>query len=126
MRFLLGLIPALFLMACNAEPPASGAPRGMPEALQSAALAYEEAQIAGDATTLGRLIADDYVLVGNDGVRSNKAELIAFWTADDFDPSPVTVTEPVEHVWTDGAALGGTVILPAFSLDSPYTQRSMN
>ena len=49
--------------------------------------------------------------IGSDGARQNKTELIAFWTADGFDPSPVTVTEPIEHVWPDGAALGGTVIL---------------
>lgn len=110
MRFLAAPIPAFFLIACNASPP-SAAPRSVPPALEAAAMAYEEAQITGDATTLGRLIADDYVLVGSDGSRSNKAELIAFWTADGFDPSPVTVTEPIEHLWTDGAALGGTVIL---------------
>ena len=53
MRFLAALIPAFFLIACNAAPPATTTPRGVPEALQSAALAYEEAQISGDATTLG-------------------------------------------------------------------------
>jgi hypothetical protein len=79
--------------------------------LTAAAERYEEAQIGGDAAALNELIADDYVLVGSDSARQNKAELIAFWTADGFDPAPVAVTDPVEHRWTDGAALGGTVTL---------------
>lgn len=110
MRIVAALFPLLMLVACNAPAPPS-ASAGVPPALATAAHEYEEAQIAGDGETLSRLIADDYVLIGSDGTPQNKTELIAFWTADGFDPSPVTVTEPIEHVWTDGAALGGTVIL---------------
>lgn len=111
MRIIAALLPAVFLLACNAAPPAATTPDGVPPALESAAQAYEEAQIAGDGAALNALIADGYILVGSDGARQNKAELIAFWTADGFDPAPVTVTDPVEHVWTDGAALGGLVTL---------------
>lgn len=108
MRIVLALLPALLLLACNqsASPPADNS-----ASLHEAAQRYEEAQIAGDAATLEQLIADDYMLVGSDGARSNKAELIAFWTMDGFDPAPVTVTEPIEHIWSDGAALGGMVTL---------------
>lgn len=106
MRIVLALLPALFVPACSAQAPADTR-----AALDVAAAHYEDAQIAGDAAALEDLIADDYVLVGSDGARSSKAELIAFWTADGFDPAPVTVIEPVEHIWRDGAALGGTVTL---------------
>lgn len=106
MRIVLALLPALFVLACSALAPADTR-----AALIVAAAHYEDAQIAGDAAALEDLIADDYVLVGSDGARSSKAELIAFWTADGFDPAPVTVSEPVEHIWSDGAALGGTVTL---------------
>lgn len=109
MRIGAALFPALFLLACNAAPVAD--PADTRASLEAAAERYEEAQIAGDAAALQNLIADDYVLVGSGGARSNKTELIAFWTADGFDPAPVTVSEPVEHVWSDGAALGGTVTL---------------
>jgi hypothetical protein len=111
MRIMAALLPALFLLACSAEAPPIAAPQGMPPALESAAEAYEEAQIAGNGAALQQLIADDYVLVGSDGARQSKDELMAFWTADGFDPAPVTVTEPVEHIWTDGAAIGGAVTL---------------
>lgn len=110
-------IATLWLAACGAPqatPPA-------PAALTAAAEAYESAQIAGDAAMLERLIADDYVLVGSDGARQDKAELIAFWTADGFDPAPVTVTEPVEHFWSDGAALGGTVTLSGMQGGAPFS-----
>lgn len=112
MRFTALIVIAL-LAACapQAPAPAAAPPGEIPEALASAAAAYEEAQITGDAATLERLIADDYVLVGSDGARENKPDLIAFWTADGFDPSPITVTDPVEILFTDGAALGGTVTL---------------
>ena len=106
MRIVLALLPALFVLACSAQAPADTR-----AALDVAAAHYEDAQIAGDAAALEDLIADDYVLVGSDGARSSKAELIAFWTADGFDPAPVRVSEPVEHIWNDGAALGGTVTL---------------
>lgn len=112
----------LLLVACNVQAPApASAPSSPSLDLTAAAARYEEAQIAGDATALQALIADDYVLVGSDGARSDKAELIAFWTADGFDPAPVTVTQPVEHVWTDGAALGGTVTLSWMQDNAPVS-----
>lgn len=106
-------VAAAWLAACTAPQDASS--------LMQAAEAYETAQIAGDAAALERLIADDYVLVGSDGARQSKAELIAFWTAEGFDPAPVTVTEPVEHVWSDGAALGGTVTLTGRQGVEPFS-----
>lgn len=119
MRIVAALFPALFLLACNAASVTMEVDTRA--SLDAAAELYEEAQIAGDAAALQELIADDYVLVGSDGARSNKAELIAFWTADGFDPAPVTVSEPVEHVWSDGAALGGTVTLSWTQDDAPVS-----
>jgi hypothetical protein len=79
--------------------------------LMASERAYEEAQLTGDAEELQRLIADDYVLVGSDGARQNKAELIAFWTADGFDPQATPVTDKVEFVWNESAVFGGTTTL---------------
>lgn len=106
-RLVLSLV---FVLASCGRPAPTEPPVAAPD-LSAAAQRYEEAQIAGDAAALNELIADDYMLVGSDGVSQNKAELIAFWTADGFDPAPIAVTEPVDHRWTDGAALGGTVTL---------------
>jgi hypothetical protein len=106
MRIVAALFTALILASCSDAPPSDHR-----ASLEAAAQRHEYAQNAGDAAALQELIADDYVLVGSDGARQNKSELVAFWTADDFDPAPVIVTEPVEHIWRDGAALGGTVTL---------------
>lgn len=105
-RLVLSLV--FVIAACTG--PAQSESAAAPD-LTAAAERYEEAQIRGDAAALNELIAGDYVLVGSDGARQTKAELIAFWTADGFDPAPVSVSDPVEHRWTDGAALGGTVTL---------------
>ena len=112
-------IAALAFAVCACAPPATTV-TDTRAALHEAAEAYEHAQIAGDANALQQIIADDYVLVGSDGARQNKQELVAFWTADGFDPAPVIVTEPIEHVWTDGAALGGTVTLTGTQNGEPF------
>ena len=94
----------------------------VPDALAREAHAYERAQIEGDRAELERLIADDFVLVGGDGSRSNKAAHIAEFMAPDLDLDPVTVRDVVEHVWTDGAALGGTVDLSGTSGGAAFRQ----
>lgn len=83
----------------------------MPPALAREVHAYERAQIDGDRAELERIIADDFVLVGGDGTRVGKASHIAEFTNPDLDLEPVVLRDVVEHVWTDGAALGATVDL---------------
>lgn len=94
----------------------------LPPALAREAHEYERAQIEGDRAALERLIADDYVLVGGDGSRTGKAEHIAEFTAPQLDLQPVVVREPVEHVWSDGAALGGAVDVVGTFDGTPFRQ----
>ncbi|MCE3290073.1 MAG: hypothetical protein K0R83_2085 [Caulobacter sp.] len=101
-RFLLGLIALLALIATPAL-------AQLPPDLAQAAHAYEAAQIGGDGAAMQRLMADDYVLVGGDGTRSTKAQLIAEFTDPKLKANPVTVREPVEKVWGDAAVIGGLV-----------------
>ena len=110
MRALLAAFAAVSLAV-----PAAAQPAALPADLARAAHDYERAQIEGDRPALERLIADDFQLVGSDGSRVGKAEHIAEFTAEGFDLDPVTVREPVAHVWADGAALGGTVDLSGTS-----------
>jgi len=112
------LIAISLAMAACAPEPVAGEARA---ALVLAAEAYERAQIDGDAATLGNIVADDYLLVGSDGSRQNKQELIAFWTAYGFDPEPVAISDPVELYWTDGAALGGMVTLRGMRNGAPFS-----
>lgn len=83
----------------------------LPAALAREVHEYERAQIEGDRVALERIIADDFVLIGGDGTRTSKAGHIAEFTNPDLDLEPVVVRDVVEHVWRDGAALGGTVEL---------------
>ena len=94
----------------------------IPAELAREAHEYERAQIEGDRVSLERLIADDYLLVGGDGSRVGKAAHIAEFTAPGLDLQPVTVRDPVEHVWTDGAALGGTVDVVGTFEGAPFRQ----
>lgn len=94
----------------------------VPADLAREAHEYERAQIEGDRASLERLIADDYLLVGGDGSRTDKAAHIAEFTAPEMDLQPVTVRDAVEHVWTDGAALGGTVDVVGTFAGSPFRQ----
>ncbi|MDP3803847.1 nuclear transport factor 2 family protein [Brevundimonas sp.] len=94
----------------------------VPPDLAREAREYERAQIEGDRAALERLIADDYVLVGGDGSRTDKGAHIAEFTAPEMDLQPVVVRDPVEHVWTDGAALGGTVDVVGTYGGTPFRQ----
>lgn len=116
------VLAALVLAACGQleNESAETAPAVPPE-LAAAAERYEQAQIAGDAATLAELVADDYALVGSNGARQTKGQLIDFWTEREFEPNPVTVTEPVEIIWRDGAALGGLVTLTGTQSGVPFT-----
>lgn len=105
-------LPLLALLA-TADP--------LPPDLARAAEAYERAQIMGDRAALESLVAADYVLVNSDGGLESRTQLIDSWTADGFDPEPVEVLDPVTHVWSDGAALGGRVTLRGQSRSGPFS-----
>lgn len=93
----------------------------LPPDLSAAAEAFERAQIAGDAAALDRLLAEDYRLTTSDGRIDSREQFIRDWAAPGFDPEPVTVREPVEIVWRDGAALGGLVTLSGKQDGQPFS-----
>ena len=113
---------ALVLAAILLLAPAAALAQVLPPDLAREAHEYERAQIEGDRAALERLIADDYVLVGSDGSRTDKAGHIAEFTASGLELQPVVVREPVEHVWADGAALGGTVDIVGSFAGTPFRQ----
>lgn len=93
----------------------------LPPDLKAAAEAFEHAQIAGDAAALDRLLARDYRLATSDGAIDSREQFIRDWAAPGFDPEPVTVREPVQIVWGDGAALGGLVTLGGKQDGQPFS-----
>jgi len=113
---------ALALAAVLLLAPAAALAQALPPDLARQVHAYERAQIEGDGPALEALIADDFILVGGDGSRVGKAAHIAEFTAPQLDLEPVVLRDVVEHVWTDGAALGATVDLRGTFDGAPFRQ----
>ena len=113
---------ALALAAALLLAPVAALAQTLPPDLAREVHEYERAQIEGDGAALERIIADDFVLVGGDGTRVGKAGHIAEFTAPELDLEPVVLSDVVEHVWTDGAALGATVDLSGTFNGAPFRQ----
>lgn len=113
---------AIALAAVLLFAPVAAVAQTLPPDLARQVHAYERAQIEGDGPALEALIADDFVLVGGDGSRVGKAAHIAEFTAPELDLEPVVLRDVVEHVWTDGAALGATVDLSGTFGGAPFRQ----
>lgn len=94
-----------------------------PPDLAARVRAYDAAQVRGDRRALEDLLADDYVLINSRGQRESKADLIHDYTAPGFRLQPFVVEQPVEHVWRDGAAMGGVATLRGVDGGKPYTAR---
>lgn len=108
------MLPSLLLAAAAVA---------VPTDLRAAVEAYDAAQVHGDRAALGRLLADDYLLVNSAGKTETKGELIADYTAPGFTLDPYVVERPVARVWTDGAVLGGVAALSGTEGGKPYRAR---
>jgi ketosteroid isomerase-like protein len=93
----------------------------LPPDLARAAADYDQAQIHGDGSALGRLLADDYVLVNGAGEISSKPEFIRDSTAPGFSLQPYVVEREINRVWSDGAVLSGEVTLRGTDGGKPFT-----
>jgi Domain of unknown function (DUF4440) len=83
--------------------------RGLPADLATAATAYDWAQVKSNRSELGRLLADDYVLIDATGKRDTKSEDIADAISLERKTTFSNLSDQVRTVWTDGAVLGGVV-----------------
>lgn len=60
-----------------------------PEAeVKAAAKAFDQAQLAGDKAVLGRMVADDFIIVRGSGRQGGKQDFIAGWTTPGTTLSP--------------------------------------
>ena len=83
----------------------------LPPDLDEAVREYTGAELRNDVRTLGRLFADDYVLVNSDASVQNKEQSLADFLVPGFKVEPYVVEEPIERVWGAGAVLAGLVHL---------------
>jgi len=107
------------LLALTVLAPALGAFRGAQgghagdgaAALAQAVAAYHRATIGSDVATLGRLVADDYMLVNSDSSVQAKPSYLADFRVPGFRLDPYTVEEPFRRIWGNAALDGGSMQL---------------
>src|SRR5437868_4848877 len=113
------MIDPIILASMQLAVPAQAA--AAPPALSAALRAYDEAQVRGDARSLRRLLADDYLLINSKGNRESKSELIADYTAPGFRLNPFVVMHPALRFWHGGAVAGGFARLSGVDKGSPFS-----
>jgi ketosteroid isomerase-like protein len=106
-----------------AGPGATASEVALPPDLARAAADYDAAQLKGDGAALQRLLADDYVLVNGAAQIENKREFIADSTAAGFKLEPFVLSQVINRVWNDGAALSGEVTLKGTADGKAFSQR---
>jgi hypothetical protein len=99
----------LIAAALLATPLTARAADTLPPDLAAVSAAFDKAQIDADGAALGRILADDYRLIGGGANVEDKAQFIADFTAPGFKLDPFTVREKIDKVWSDGAITGGLV-----------------
>lgn len=116
---------ALALLALGAAARAADAPShaGLPADLARAVAAFDRAQVRGDAVALGRLLADDYVLVNSQAKLEDKADFIRDYTAPGWKLMPYVVEDETVRQWHDGAVLAGAATLQGLSEGKPFRAR---
>jgi len=104
--------------------PALAAAAEFPPDLAKAVRQWDEAQVANDVATLGRLVTDDYVLVNSDASVENKQQFLADFHLPGFKIDPYELTEKVEKVWGDAAVRAGLLDL-AWTQDGRHQTRRL-
>jgi ketosteroid isomerase-like protein len=102
MKFLIAILALSAVPALGVE---------MPPDLAKTLKEYDRAQINNDIATLGRLVADDYLLVNSNASVENKAQFLADFNLPGFKIDPYVVEQPVQKVWKNTAVIGGLVHL---------------
>jgi hypothetical protein len=116
-------VSAVIVSFAAAVPATPAAAAELPADLAQAAAAFDAAQVASDAAALGRLLADDYVLVNSHGERESKAELIGDFTTPGFKLDPFIVEQRIVQLWPGSAVLGGLATFSGAEKGLRYTAR---
>lgn len=113
-RTLLRLAAIAPLMAAGparADIRAAGGSAELPPALAQAVADYDQATFANDTETLGRIVADDYMLVNSDSTVQDKQSYLADFRMPGFRLQPYVLREPVHKIWDEAAITGGLLPL---------------
>ncbi len=97
-------------ITCAAETAPTGTAE-LPPDLAKALKEYEEATFRNDVVVLGRLVAEDYVLVNSDSTLQDKRSYLADFTVPAFKIDPYVMEQPVLKIWCNTALMAGRVHL---------------
>jgi len=104
------LLPAAAAGAASANATSIGSSQ-LPADLARAVKDYDQATMHNDVATLGRLVADDYMLVNSDTTIQDKQSYLEDFERPGFSLDPYELREPVHKVWSDCAITGGLLPL---------------
>lgn len=108
-------------ITCAAETTPTGTVEPPPD-LAQALKEFEEATFRNDVVVLGRLVAEDYLLVNSDSTLQDKRSYLADFTLPGFRIDPFVMQEPVLKIWCNTALTAGRVHL-AWTQDGKRQQR---
>jgi ketosteroid isomerase-like protein len=95
-----------------------------PQTLRAVGDRFDRAQIEQDRAALERLVADDLVFVGSNGVREGKAEFIAGFVDPNVTFEPISIVDPViVPLGPDAGIVGGDVVLRGTANGEPFASR---
>lgn len=95
----------------------------LPTDLAQSVADFDRAQSDGDGSALGRLLADDFVLLNSRAELENKADFIRDYTAPGWKLMPFVVQDEIVRTWPEGAVLGGLVTLRGTDNGKPFVVR---
>ena len=121
---LLAVLTPGLAISPTANAQASRGDESPPADLAQALAAYHRATIGSDVAALGRIVADDYLLVNSDSSIQDKPSYLADFRVPGFRLDPYVVEEPFHRVWGDAALTGGSMRL-AWVLNSRRESRRL-
>lgn len=110
-RTLLAMAAMAPTLAAAVTEPARQATIELPRDLAETIKEYDQATVRNDVVVLGRLVAEDYVLVNSDSTLQDKQSYLADFTVPGFRIDPYVMEEPVLKLWGNTALTAGRLHL---------------
>lgn len=105
------IAPALAASITAAAQPARARISDLPPDLAKAIEQHEQATFRNDIQMLGKLVAEDYLLVNSDSTAQDKQSYLADFALPGFRLDPYVIEAPVLKIWGDTALIAGRLHL---------------
>jgi ketosteroid isomerase-like protein len=107
---MVALAPTLVAGSTSSANPAPAVLELTPD-LAEAIKEYDQATFRNDIVVLGKLVADDYMLVNSDSTLQDKQSYLADFAVPGFRLNPYVMEEPVLKLWGNTALIAGRLHL---------------